>query len=400
MLALLALVGSGTARADGSVSLVPELRLGAGYDDNLFLDASPQGVPSSQVRADAIFDVEPRVAARLSVNGHTLLLQADYLERITVANQDLRDLTLRLDYLAPRLGPLQLLAAAVYEHYAADLYPTDTFDLAGGELGARLFAGSRVRLETRYRVDARAYSNPARSGQLDLEQRAWTGLHARLHPVLDVEVGYAYLDLASSLAQATLDRHRVEAGVQLRPVDWLLLVVGYGFSRQALPATLLAGGAAGPRVDLWHSVDVELSARPLRWLEVYARYQLIDSSSTDPSGSWRRNQVLAGLVLFYDFQRQWIRTPPQAPSVAPEGVTFRYRGPATRVSVVGDWNGWDPLAAPLTPVGGGRFEGKLRVPSGRHEYALSVDGKTVSPPDAPGHTADGFGGENGVLQVP
>src|SRR6185437_2504200 len=84
--------GASGARADSRVALVPRLTLGAGYDDNLFLDANPSGALPSQIRSDAIFDIEPSLRGELGAARHSFGLSLDYLERITPSNGDLRDL--------------------------------------------------------------------------------------------------------------------------------------------------------------------------------------------------------------------------------------------------------------------------------------------------------------------
>ena len=46
---------------------------------------------------------------------------------------------------------------------------------------------------------------------------------------------------------------------------------------------------------------------------------------------------------------------------------------ATRVSLVGDFNGWDPAATPLTAVGSGAWAVTVRLTPGRHAYGFVVD---------------------------
>ena len=45
------------------------------------------------------------------------------------------------------------------------------------------------------------------------------------------------------------------------------------------------------------------------------------------------------------------------------------------------------------------FEVWLDLPAGSHRYHFVVDGQTRRPPDAPRYAPDGFGGEDGVLDV-
>jgi hypothetical protein len=392
--------GAAAARADTRVALIPRLTLGAGYDDNLFLDANPSGALPSQIRSDAIFDVEPALRGELGAGRHSFALSLDYLERITPANGDLRDLAARLDWRSPELGPIRLALAGLYEHYQAEAFPDDTFDRGGGEAGARLTAGRHVSFAALYRFDARAYPDPTRSGQLDLEQLASAALRLQLHARLGAELAYTFLHIGSNNPTAALDRHRGDLAVTARPVSWLLLAADGGLAWQRLPNGQLPAGEIGPRADLLEEASVSITAQPLAWLELFARYDFIHSASTAETGAWQRNQALGGIILRYDLERRFVHPPPLAPTVRAHLVTFRYQGAATRVSVIGDWNGWDPSAAPLARTGEQRFEAAYTLPPGRHEYVLVVDGANVIPPDAPAYVSDGFGGKNGVVEVP
>jgi hypothetical protein len=85
-----------------------------------------------------------------------------------------------------------------------------------------------------------------------------------------------------------------------------------------------------------------------------------------------------------------------------EGVKFVLVAPqAARVSLVGDFNGWDPAATPMqrTPTGG-TWSVVVPLRAGRHEYAFVVDGKQWLPdPSAPLAPVDGFGAPNSVVLV-
>jgi hypothetical protein len=87
------------------------------------------------------------------------------------------------------------------------------------------------------------------------------------------------------------------------------------------------------------------------------------------------------------------------PSVAGP-CRFRLHAPqAEEVTLVGDFNGWDPRSDPLRPAGDGWWEGTVVLPAGSFQYAYRVDGKLVTPPEADTVVEDGFGGANGVIQV-
>jgi len=73
-----------------------------------------------------------------------------------------------------------------------------------------------------------------------------------------------------------------------------------------------------------------------------------------------------------------------SPEILPDGqVTFRYRGrPGRFVSLIGDFNGWDPYWEPMAedPAGQGLYEVTVRLSPGPHYYVFCVDGDRV--PDA------------------
>ena len=75
---------------------------------------------------------------------------------------------------------------------------------------------------------------------------------------------------------------------------------------------------------------------------------------------------------------------------------------ASRVTVVGDWNGWDPSRDRLTdPDGDGVWEKKIRIRRGReYRYQFIIDDELWIPdPESPLQVDDGFGGINSVLQI-
>ena len=81
-------------------------------------------------------------------------------------------------------------------------------------------------------------------------------------------------------------------------------------------------------------------------------------------------------------------------------VHFVLRAPeAKSVSLVGDFNGWDPGAHQLERVGD-VWRAVVPLPRGRYEYQFVVDGELwLVDPAAHGTVDDGFGGRNGVLEV-
>jgi 1,4-alpha-glucan branching enzyme len=75
---------------------------------------------------------------------------------------------------------------------------------------------------------------------------------------------------------------------------------------------------------------------------------------------------------------------------------------AQKVSVVGDWNDWEPQANPLRDENGdGIWETKVRIPKeGEYQYQFLINGERWVPdPNAPIQVEDGFGGTNSVLDI-
>jgi hypothetical protein len=75
---------------------------------------------------------------------------------------------------------------------------------------------------------------------------------------------------------------------------------------------------------------------------------------------------------------------------------------AKTVSVVGDWNDWDPNRNRLRdPDGNGSWEIRLRLHKGEElRYQFLIDGERwIADPQAPLQIDDGFGGTSSVLQT-
>jgi hypothetical protein len=105
--------------------------------------------------------------------------------------------------------------------------------------------------------------------------------------------------------------------------------------------------------------------------------------------------VLAAVVLFFASLDQGAR----------DQVTvhlFLEAPRASVVSVVGDWNGWDPSAQRLSDGNGdGVWEIEIRLEPGReYRYQFLIDGERWIPdPNAPLKVDDGFGGTDSVLHI-
>jgi hypothetical protein len=82
-------------------------------------------------------------------------------------------------------------------------------------------------------------------------------------------------------------------------------------------------------------------------------------------------------------------------------VRFSLNAPnAGRVTIVGDFNDWNPTTLPMRRSADGRvWEVEVRLPLGRYNYAFLVDGRLARDPRAPSTADDDFGTPNSVLMV-
>ena len=78
--------------------------------------------------------------------------------------------------------------------------------------------------------------------------------------------------------------------------------------------------------------------------------------------------------------------PPQISNIAADGsadVLFRLHAPAKqRVCLVGEFNGWNGDADPMSPDDSGNWTITKRLPAGPHRYQFLVDGRGVADPAA------------------
>jgi 1,4-alpha-glucan branching enzyme len=94
-------------------------------------------------------------------------------------------------------------------------------------------------------------------------------------------------------------------------------------------------------------------------------------------------------------------TPAGEAPAGPQVVQFVLVQPgASRVALVGDFNGWDVDASPMRRDAGGAWSIALPLLPGRHVYAFVVDGRRwVADPVAPLAPEEDFGFHNSVVVV-
>jgi hypothetical protein len=72
---------------------------------------------------------------------------------------------------------------------------------------------------------------------------------------------------------------------------------------------------------------------------------------------------------------------------------------ASRVALVGDFNGWSPTAMPMQRSNGDAWVRDVELEPGRHAYAFMVDGEFQIDPSAPRAAEDDFGIPSSALVV-
>lgn len=78
-------------------------------------------------------------------------------------------------------------------------------------------------------------------------------------------------------------------------------------------------------------------------------------------------------------------------------LRFRVAG-ASRVAIVGNWTGWQPM--PLQRAPDGRWVIRVTLGPGVYRFNLVVDGERWIVPDGVAAVDDGYGGKTGLLVVP
>ena len=125
--------------------------------------------------------------------------------------------------------------------------------------------------------------------------------------------------------------------------------------------------------------------------------------STFPRDAWTMEALVeAGDQALYQSKKSG-RNRVQAFQPADQAV-FRYRpAPGTtvrQVSVVGNFNGWDPLADPLSPQEDGSFFGKVHLIPGTYEYKFVLNNEHwIADPGSGEYISDGYWGQNSMIHV-
>ena len=168
-------------------------------------------------------------------------------------------------------------------------------------------------------------------------------------------------------------------------------------ARLAAARLLADGGALRREAPAWLAARVEqrLARLPDREAGPRARWGRLSASGL----RWAAVPLAAVLAAALTFG---LTTRLQRPARVVTVRLMLAAPGAGSVSVVGDWNGWDPQRDRLRdPDGDGVWEIRLRLRRGQEaRYQFLVDGERwLDDPQAPLRVEDGFGGTSSVLQI-
>ncbi|HEY8427274.1 MAG TPA: hypothetical protein VIL20_02830 [Sandaracinaceae bacterium] len=397
--AVLLVVLAVSASASAQERVQGELRVGGAYDGNPSLAADPgnrrvpsvamgRGRPGPSPEEDGAVRVggwlagrigsSPSASARFELDGRVFGRGALlFFERLVIEG------SLRVDDLVPYC---QL------EGTRLDVTLSDDSAWGGAaQCGAMLKLPYELWLSAAAEGGVRAFD----AGQLDVlaggEMTAGASFDA-----LAIELGLSVLRRESDVEVAR--RTELAPWIELRvSTPYVGGRVAYRYVHRFFDANSRTGGE--------HVGRLELTGMPLSWLGAYVELELGHAEGGPQALAYDRVQVGGGLRLVVDWRAPVESPAPpevQGPATIEEDGWVRFEvalAGAERVSVVGGWNAWDAARGALERRGD-RFVGRFRVGSGRHEYALIVDGEPMRPPGAPRYVSDGFGGENAVLIVP
>jgi hypothetical protein len=363
-----------------------EVEVSAGHDDNMLLASGAQ-VGALTRTGGAYAGVDPTLAVGVHAAGYALALT--YFGDLR-AGADVGRLTwqqLGLEGRSRGFGPLRLSAQGFAGRFDASTFSDEGYRFAGGEAAARVTLPA-WRLLLRYRAEARWLGGGARDlfhgGEVRVvgDAGSWLELGARASAFQAVPTDAAVPRFA-----------RAKVGVDATG-DW-------GAWSAMAAASAGVAGFPGARETL-------VGGRAeLRWAfaahaGMVAAFDLT-AVTAGPTSDYARRVASLGMWVAGDVRSSPAR--PVVTDVSPrvEGgqVRFRVAAPgAGSVRVVGSWNDWGaPGVALRATREPGLWEGFVALASGSHRYHFVVDGRAERPPGAARYAPDGFGSEDGVIDV-
>jgi hypothetical protein len=397
------LISHGAAAAVPRASLGLDLFAGGGYDSNLFLQvvALPDS-PGYRSYSGAFGRVFPSAVASLAGDSLRLFLSAGSDIRQTRGSGTLFVEDAQLGLTIPELGPLAVQLAATGGKVDATIEPALRFFTVGGAANVTWRFADQLRARLDYRIARRVFGAPAEVG-VDTDLSHIGQMRVGYAPTLALDLGISvdYLSLSSNLDAAAPDPsprlQRFHAGLDssFAAGAWCNLF-----------ASAWAGTQWTAAVDRQAGATAAVSVRLGPPLEVVARYDFLGDWAPDTSG-YRRHVLMVGLAGHVGVAREARAPIPSeagvAPAIAQQKVRFRIQASAAaRVEVIGSWNDWatgQPGQQLIRTPASALWELWVPLPPGEHRYHFLVDAQPIRPADAPSYRADGFGGEDGVLEI-
>lgn len=434
---LLLLVG------DPRLVVAPDVEVGFGYDDNLFLNPDLVSAAGGAV-SDYILHVAPRIPAAFQFGeGHSLTFTYDLVwhEPLSGTYGTIADQLITLEYRTPEINtgfaPLVLRAQGIAERYDATFTSNgtitnyDAFWLGGAEAGGVL-VGRIGRGGLAYRYQVRNYSN---RDQEDREHRVFATYEARPVPHLSAAATYTFTYVQSTATFLDgADRHRfglplradlLSGDLSIRVEPSLAVQTLPNFSMptpmcQNMPISQMCPPSV--RHDKIFGLTAAATMRLSESFDALFRADILRASSDDEipaqgplpgtpgTGSFSRTQVIIGVIGRFTAAtspppiattHETAADRPLAPRKQPGGaIRFRVRAPGARqVQIMGEWNQWQPEAMTQVAEAEDLWQVDLTLPTGRYAYSFTADEQPVRPPDAEAYVSDGFGGVNGVIEV-
>jgi hypothetical protein len=385
--------------------------VGGGVDSNLYLQvsASPTSPNFHPTPSPWFARTNPSFELELGLDRLRMSLVYDADLRAAEGSGLLAVQNATLEVAFPGGGPLRGRIGALVGRYDNTLYPQDRFLSFGGTAGLTLRISARLRAEAGYRLERRAFADPVALGaDHDVAHIVEIRLGTNVAPALTVGTTADFLALTSTASDPTLPattlrraRGGLDADLSSSTSVSILGSAWGGIQWYGDGGSDLQGGGGA-------AVVFRLGQRT----RLVARYDFtISRAQSDATTSYGRQVALLGLWVHAGTPRSVRPSLPSPPETANEAplvvgmrVRFRLRAPgAASVAIIGSWNDWavgvpeQRLVATADPA---LWEAWLTTGQGLQRYRFIVDGRTVRPIDAPQYRPDGFGGEDGLVDVP
>ncbi len=405
---VLAIMGGGAVSTAQTWEQYPWVSLSGGYENDRFLESGPDII---KVPGGYFMDVIPGILlsrvigsrTRVNLDGHLTLEKFNNDENRSLfgatANAELRR----------RVGSTWRWRLTGGVNYFADSVQESVNRFHAGAETAFGLSGRRGYIELLAGAQGRSYPNlitfddsgvPGKYTELGASLGATGAIRPVGRLMLSGLVYRQVTDARDPVFDAT--SMLLQAGVRVAVTGSLWIFVS-GMAQERTFDERLPGEESDSYRQLGAGVEIPLN----RSFDLDARYAF--ARYTDPLGASDDIQRFSVGVTWWPGGRGSRLLPDQLPTMleysedvirAGEPYRFRIRAPeAVAVSLVSDFNGWDPTANPMRNAGGGWWEIPVALTAGSHQYAYWVDGRLVSPPEAESTVDDGFGGRNGLLYV-